>query len=264
MGKISTRVGADESTLFWNPDSSDSKLCVISLLSRRERQAKATVSCAWVREGVTDLEGIGMKVGRLMLLMVVAGLFLVCSGSAMAAPTGIDFETLAAGEIVGDQYIALGAKFVGDAVVLSESAGTLYASFFPPNSGDKAIYDRDGMIRVDAVDSLWARAGAYVTGNTSTILTAYDVGWNVVGTSSTGGANYVGAPTGIAPNTLLSVSGPGIAHIVFEGSEYWSGYTVDDLSFDVAGAIHAPAPGAILLGSLGVGLVGWLRRRRMV
>jgi hypothetical protein len=174
----------------------------------------------------------------------------------LASPTVIDFESLAELEIVDNQFLGLGADFNGSTSVLS--SGGLLNPLFPPYSGDKVIYDDPslgiGIIRIDAVGPLWCMAGGYVTGNSNVTLTAYASDSSVLGTDSTGGANYIGAGTGLLPNIFLSVSAPNIAYVEF--SDGGNSYTVDNFTFQI------PAPGAILLGSLGICLVGWLRRRR--
>lgn len=79
--------------------------------------------------------------------------------------------------------------------------------------------------------------------------------------STSGGGNING------PADYLQVDWDGtdcIAYvIVHDTGNYW---TVDDLRTDATGIIqnnpNVPAPGAILLGGMGVSLVGWLKRRR--
>ncbi len=62
---------------------------------------------------------------------------------------------------------------------------------------------------------------------------------------------------------LLSTHAWGIGNTIAAIDLFGNGTSpvyYDDININVA----IPAPGAMLLGSIGVGLVGWLRRRRTV
>jgi len=59
---------------------------------------------------------------------------------------------------------------------------------------------------------------------------------------------------GVVPGTALTITATGAA---WASQGIYGQVAVDSIS-----AHMIPAPGAIILGSLGIGLVGWLRRRR--
>jgi hypothetical protein len=63
---------------------------------------------------------------------------------------------------------------------------------------------------------------------------------------------------------LFSYSGTPISRAVIGFNEQAAGrFALDNLTHDSVGGIDpVPAPGAILLSSIGVGLVSWLKRRR--
>ncbi|QMS90859.1 PEP-CTERM sorting domain-containing protein [Nostoc edaphicum CCNP1411] len=153
------------------------------------------------------------------------------SGKAQAVDTVIDFDSLLDLEIVDNQFLNQGVDFNGTASILQ--LGSSLNSLFPPVSANNLIYDNpslgNGIIRVDAVNSLWSSVGGFVTGTTNVTLTAYASDNSILGTVSTGGANFQDAATGLLPNIFLSLTAPDISYITFQDSG--NTYTVDNFTF---------------------------------
>jgi hypothetical protein len=122
----------------------------------------------------------------------------------------------------------------------------------------------DGIIAFDNKDATYVQL-AYCSGSDLNLL-AYDSGGNLID-QDVGPANrrYVES----------NESGPGTLRVDWDGSNriayvnvhdtgnFW---VVDNVMTDATGIIirPVPAPGAFLLGTMGAGVVGWLRRRKAV
>jgi hypothetical protein len=201
---------------------------------------------------------------KIMRRMLLCGL--VCLGFAGAAQAAelITFES----DTTGSK--ANGWSSVDSSLVsFSDSVGSgLYLDDFGTQGDGQSLevggdYDDSWLIMdfADAVSSLSLDFGNddpdYSEAGDQAVLTAYLSGAQV-------GQVFVEMNRDDIMNQTISISG-----VTFDSATfYYDVYPslglieiVDNIEFELADAT-VPAPGAILLGTLGTGLVGWLRRRR--
>ncbi|UCG59888.1 MAG: hypothetical protein JSU70_10280 [Phycisphaerales bacterium] len=181
------------------------------------------------------------------LICIVAAV--ICVGvTAADAGTKIDFEDATGWhDPVATHYAGL----TFDAPwVFHEWAGGAPAYTINGEWGVHTLVEGAGTITWD-VPILTAQALFKAALGETITMTAYD------GAGGTGSVLATDSFTsgGLTTIYTLSVSASGISSVVVsDGAAFW---VMDDLEYAAI-----PAPGAILLGSIGVSLVGWLRRRR--
>ena len=213
-----------------------------------------------------------------MILSAVTAILLLTAGSAFADITmtfeefrggpdatpistyyqGISFESGAG----GSEWVARLAESnnynVSSTSGAQWNAGTYWIDDYV--SATTALYysGNDGIISFDNKDATYVELHYAASGGLN--LVAYNES-GVVLDSDSGPSNlrYInGNESG--PGTLRVVSATDyIAYvIVHDTGNYW---TVDNITTDASGITVIPAPAAILLGMVGLGVVGWLKRR---
>lgn len=195
---------------------------------------------------------------------LVCGLMCLGLAGAAQAAVSIDFENDALG------YKPNGWNSVDSSLVsFSDSIGAqlqVYSGLETDGTGLAVLTDSDGssliMNFAQAVNSLSLdfgndQAGFAIPGDQA-ILTVFLGGDQVGQTAMAMNLNDLMDQT-------IFISGVTFdsATLYYAATGQTNGLTeiVDNIQFEVAGAT-IPAPGAILLGTLGTGLVGWLRRHR--
>jgi hypothetical protein len=155
-----------------------------------------------------------------------------------------------------------------------------------PNTGLSATADAGGLWDVEVSTNEWHSDLYYAEWTVKDVANALKVGGTDIGDFSFTAILYVdvdGNGWDDGSNELLPSDGDGQADpLAVCGQDYtiwFGGYGVGDNSFAYDNEYYGtskngllyqgtldiapiPAPGAVLLGSIGVGLVGWLKRRR--
>lgn len=185
-------------------------------------------------------------------LLMICAILIGVAGLTSAAPTTlITFDEFPLETVISNQYAPLGVIFTAatyNLPVISMNGAMPTAPVLRPDGGpgmfqgDFWIQFPTPVVDVQFISGYWDTVG---TG----IIDVYGPYGNLL-------ANLTNTTTGPGVVTDLSALGK-IGKIYFNTVADGAGADLDNLSFS-----PIPAPGAIVLGGIGVGLIGWLRRRR--
>jgi len=187
-------------------------------------------------------------------LIMICAILIGVAGLANAAPTYlITFDEFPVGTQISNQYAPLGVEF------------------FPGNvTPGLPIIDWNGAMPTQPILRPQGEAGGnyiyqgdfWIHFTTTATQVSFDSGyWDGVGTGVINVYDPYMLPLASLTNTVTGVNVTNvtgrIGYIYFNSIGDGAGADIDNLKFT-----QIPAPGAILLGGIGAGLVGWLRRRR--
>ena len=186
-------------------------------------------------------------------LIMICAILIGVAGMANAAPTYlITFDEFPLGTLIDNQYAPLGVVFLPGDVTPR----------LPQISMNGAMPDQPILRPTGEPDNYIFQGDFWIHFTTTAVDVSFDSGfWDSNGVGIINVYDPYGIPLASLTNTVTGVNVTNltgrIGYIYFNSIADGAGADIDNLKFT-----QIPAPGAILLGSIGAGLVGWLRRRR--
>jgi len=193
---------------------------------------------------------------RFVAFWMVVGL--LSAGAANAAVT-LTFDELPTQPVNGLTYqgvtfgFTVGGNYSTDAVYAGIGPGSITYLQDPTLEGNSA-----GILTLDFAQPTSLLQFGVALNTFSPVTAAYSVQLFDASLSLLGAFSENTYPVVLWSEDLFSYSGTAIGRAVLAfNAQAGSRFAVDNLSVSTI-----PAPGAILLGSIGVSIVSWLRRRR--
>jgi hypothetical protein len=186
-------------------------------------------------------------------IIMICAILIGVAGLAGAAPTTlITFDEFPIGTMIGNQYAGLGVVFLP-----GDLTGRL-----PQISMNGAMPDQPILRPTGEPDYYVFQGDFWIQFTTPAVEVQFDSGyWDGVGNGVINVYDPYMNPLASLSNTTTGVNVTNvtgrIGYIYFNSIGDGAGADIDNLAFT-----PIPAPGAILLGSIGLGVVSWLRRRR--